>query len=88
MWTSEFERPDSAESSVKKPLIEQLANKRRQSSFSVVADPATDPAGSDPTDGEVVDVTKIDPRAVDSMLANQMQNLSFQDRTAVIEVSR
>jgi hypothetical protein len=37
---------------------------------------------------EVVDITKINPRAVDSMLANQLQNLSFQDREAVNEVSR
>ncbi|KAL3902963.1 MAG: hypothetical protein SGILL_010629 [Bacillariaceae sp.] len=33
----------------------------------------------------VVDITRIDPRAVDSMLANEIQQLSFQEREAVSE---
>lgn len=36
---------------------------------------------------DTVDITNIDPRAVDAMLANELQQLSFQDREAVNEVS-
>jgi hypothetical protein len=34
-----------------------------------------------------VDITNIDPRAVDAMLAHELQKLSFQHREAVNEVS-
>jgi len=44
-----------------------------------------------PTDGNTdganrtIDITNVDPRAVDAMLANELQQLSFQDREAVNE---
>ena len=40
----------------------------------------------DTNEDDVVDITRIDPRAVDSMLAKEIQQLSFQEREAVSEV--
>ena len=74
------------ESCAHRPLQEHQANKRRQAQPSATVKSAA--VSAEASDNNVkLDISNIDPRAVDSMLANQLQNLSVQDREAVNEVS-